>query len=575
MLDIIAAKKETIKSFFEYSRQNPFLIPEYQRPYEWETPEVVELFNDLRAFNEDEIAALKNDPEQTESRYFLGSIVYFVNDRKQREIVDGQQRIISIFLLFRSICERLKTKPRSEVYKHFLEEIEEIIWQTNKFNGKVDDPKKVLITSEAISDTEHEIFTTILATGEADPLATDFYSRNYLTMRDLIDDLNDEIFTNFVYRLLNCVILLPIEASTFSATLEIFERLNDRGKQLTDADILKSKIYTSINTDNRKRFVTRWKMLDERAQIVGESMHNLFMYYIYYVRAKNKDIRVLEKINLRKYFLDRNSEALRDENLMTHLEKILSILLVMKSRQIIDGASWSRNFEIRKCLDIIWRAPSEWWRYPAIVYYIANSNQENFDHLFLIFLHKLIATLSRRYVIDNSTNSIKKPIVNTNIRAIGSVHPTFNYRQIDEQKLLKNLRVPRNAIIPTLLRMIAYEDMSQLTLLPSVWETDHVYPEAVDKNQSGSTLIDQVMQDKIKEIGNLIPFEKKLKIPASPDYFAKKRAVYKNSKIAMTKKFSDLSKWEPKDISIRTEMLVQTLLNIWQRWDEEYESEGK
>ena len=574
MLDIIAARKETIKSFFEYSRMNPFLIPEYQRPYEWQTTEVTDLFNDLKAFNEDEIASQKKDPDAPENRYFLGSIIYFVNDRNQREIVDGQQRIISIFLLFRSICERLKEKPRSEVYKHFLEEIEEIIWQTNKFNGKVDDPSRILISSEAISDREHKIFTDILATGEADPIAMDFYSRNYLTMKSLLEDLTDDLFTHFVYRLLNCVIILPIEASTFNATLEIFERLNDRGRQLTDADILKAKIYTSIKSESRDRFINRWRLLDDRAQAVGESMHNLFAYYVFYVRARDKDARVLDKINLRKYFLDKNSIALHDENLMTHLEKILSVLLVMKSRQIIDGASWSRNFEIRKSLDIIWRAPSDWWKYPVIVYYVAHSGEDDFDRNFLCFLHKLIANLSRRYVTDNTSNSIKKTVIQLNIRILAGNHPSFARQTIDEQKLMKNLRIPRNAATPTLLRLIAYEDLGQLTLLPSVWETDHIYPEVADKDQT-SGLVEKVMRDKIKELGNLIPFEKKLKIAADDNYFTKKKAMYKNSKISMTKKFSELSNWTTKDISLRTEILVQTLLATWQHWDEDYDSEGK
>lgn len=87
----ISVDKKTIEEFLKDAQKEPFLIPEYQRQYSWEKEHVVTLFEDLTDFTE-----RKMDLKNNES-YFLGTIVYFENNG-QREIIDGQQRIISLLL---------------------------------------------------------------------------------------------------------------------------------------------------------------------------------------------------------------------------------------------------------------------------------------------------------------------------------------------------------------------------------------------------------------------------------------------------------------------------------------------
>ena len=76
----ISIDKKNIKQFFEESRQKPFLIPEYQRPYEWGDDQITTLFDDLKSFAE-------SDVDKT-NEYFLGAIVHFNNAKHQREIID-------------------------------------------------------------------------------------------------------------------------------------------------------------------------------------------------------------------------------------------------------------------------------------------------------------------------------------------------------------------------------------------------------------------------------------------------------------------------------------------------------
>lgn len=79
------------------------MIPVYQRPYTWsEDDELQTLFDDIVEF-------ANNGGTSNESLiYFLGCIVSFTNDAGEQEIIDGQQRSTSLFLLPCAIYEKAR-----------------------------------------------------------------------------------------------------------------------------------------------------------------------------------------------------------------------------------------------------------------------------------------------------------------------------------------------------------------------------------------------------------------------------------------------------------------------------------
>jgi len=72
-----------------------FEIPSYQRPYSWTTEQASELVMDLQ----DYIKGKKGDIE-TLNPYFLGSIVLVKADKSESEVIDGQQRLTTLTILF-------------------------------------------------------------------------------------------------------------------------------------------------------------------------------------------------------------------------------------------------------------------------------------------------------------------------------------------------------------------------------------------------------------------------------------------------------------------------------------------
>ena len=100
----ISVNKQTVIELLKSGKDHRFLIPEYQRPYAWGDDEVITLFDDLWEFSIE-----RTTPEGAKT-YFLGSIVSYENSNGEKEIIDGQQRITSLFLLLRAVYAKLENE---------------------------------------------------------------------------------------------------------------------------------------------------------------------------------------------------------------------------------------------------------------------------------------------------------------------------------------------------------------------------------------------------------------------------------------------------------------------------------
>lgn len=405
MATTISVNKQTIEQFLLNARTKPFLIPEYQRPYSWTSDQIDTLFNDIWEFTCNEGGTDK------EGTYFLGSIVSYENDRGEQEIIDGQQRITSIFLLLRAIYTKLNgVEEKTEEAKNFISKIEPLIWSTNKLTGKVD-YSSILLNSKVISETENETLKNILESGEIDKESEDNYSKNYNQILKLIEEKSVEnalMIYQFIYALLNQVIILPITADSQETALTIFSTLNDRGLPLSDADIFKAKIYNHLKSkEEKEEFIEKWKELEEDTQDISESIQQLFYYYMFYLRALEND-RNSTTPGLRKYYSANKFKKLLEADILDDLRKILNIWKVIDdySKNRIENESWSENKDILKVLDILTSYPNEFWKYPVIVYYLSHKDKKEFEIKFLKFLRKLYVELLKKYIESPTINAV-------------------------------------------------------------------------------------------------------------------------------------------------------------------------
>lgn len=563
----IEVNKQSVEALLGSGKTKPFVIPEYQRPYAWTDEQVETLFEDLWDFT------VTSGGTEREGSYFLGSVVSYENEDGEQEIIDGQQRITSLFLLLRAIYTKLVATPASErtaEANNFIGKIEPAIWRTNKLTGMVD-YKNILLTSRVVNNDGNEILRSILETGHADENAKDNYSKNYCHFQELFDKHstgNPLMVYQFIYALLNQAILLPITADTQDTALTIFSTLNDRGLPLSDADIFKAKIYNQLEPDDKKAFIERWKDLDEQATDANESIQQLFYYNMFYYRALEQDTKTTTP-GVRKYYAANKFERLYNPNLIDTLFIILNLWKVVNKGEEIEDEAWSKNIKIKQTLDTLSSYPNEFWKYPVIIYYVCYRNEGNFEARFALFLNKLLMELMTKYLMIPTINAVKPDILKLNSAIVASDTPTFEFKNTDMDQLEPYIQNPNRNVVRMLLKTLAYEQQDEL--LPAKWQIEHIFPLKWQTNyfpdESEATI-----KEKIEHIGNKLPFEKKLNIVAGNGYFGKKKKEYTASKIAITKALgiSDVTDWNMDSIMKRDIRVSDEIISILNRWNNEY-----
>lgn len=566
MATTISVNKQTIEQFLLNARRKPFVIPEYQRPYSWTNEQIDTLFRDIWEFT------CNDGGTENDGTYFLGSIVSYENEDGEQEIIDGQQRITSLFLLLRAIYTKLTSaEDKSPEAINFISKIEPLIWRTNKLTGKVD-YASILLTSEVISDSENDILKEILKIGDIKENSKDMYSKNYQQLLELLEEKSKEnalMIYQFIYALLNQVIILPITADTQDTALTIFSTLNDRGLPLSDADIFKAKIYNNLNKDKKEKFIEEWKELEEDSLKISESIQQLFYYHMFYLRALEED-RKTTTPGLRKYYSNNKFEKLLKSDVIENLKKILTLWEVISDKIVLEDEKWSQNIEILKILDILSSYPNEFWKYPVIIYYLKYKNNIDFEERFLVFLRKLYIELLKKYIESPTLNAVKSNILKLNVEIINSNKPKFDFKSLDEEEIREKIKTPHNKAIRMILKTLAYELQDEL--LPEKWEIEHILPVKWE-NSYDLRENEEIAREKIEHLGNKTPFEKKLNIIATNNYFAKKKDYYIKSNIQMTKEIGSLKmdRWGLDQIVERDVRMTDKIIEILKSWDRDYE----
>ncbi|WP_311370607.1 DUF262 domain-containing protein [Anaerococcus hydrogenalis] len=568
MSTTIEINKKSVKEFLDAEKKQKFIIPEYQRPYAWSEDEVQTLFDDIVEYTQEKI----------DSPYFLGTIVSYTNDHNEQEIIDGQQRITTLCLLLRALYTKIEKMDDTKERNNFISQIEPALWETDELSGEAN-KNKTLIESRVFESEYNEILNNILSTGLCDKDSKDNYTKNYLLCQNLIDQYaKDEplTFYHLINNILNKAIVLPIKADSQDTALTIFSTLNDRGLPLSDADIFKAKIYNNIkDTEARNAFIQKWQELSAGAEYAEESIQKLFYYYMFYLRAKENDKKTTTP-GLRKYYSSSNFFRLYDLELMDNLEVILNFWSVVNNKEVIEGETWSSNFEILKVLDILTSYPNEFWKYPVINYYLCYKDSVNFEDKFLLFLRKLFVNLCSRYIVTPTINAVKQNILNLNAEIINSDEPKVEFKAVDKNVIREELKNPHRNVVRMLLKLLAYDKDSQNELLPEKWEIEHILPRKWQDSYFPNSSEEEV-NDVIEHLGNKIPFEKRLNIIASNGYFEKKKEMYRKSKIAMIKDFSKTHSkdWKIEQIMERDVRVSDRIIEIFDLWSADINGSNK
>lgn len=500
-----------------------FLIPDYQRPYAWGEDECSTLWDDLFAF-----AFPNDDFEQFDSgsdEYFLGPIVTFKNDEGKLEIIDGQQRLTTIMLLLRAFYDKFANMKDKQSVKTRAA-ISECVWKTDEFDDP--DTDQLKIDSEVASDGDKDEFLRILRTGCAENGWKSAYATNFAFFQKRISQLVSEWPTYTVYfarRILNNVIMLPIEAESQDTALRIFSTLNDRGLPLSDADIFKSQFYKFYSQRGEKdAFIARWKVLEEGANAIfhpmrGTPMDELFTRYMYYRRAK-KGIKDTTTASLRDFFSADAYAILKEEGTLADLEALLAFWQAVDAQQGFSDRVLRRLFVLNY-------APNGMWTYLVSVWFLANRDEDGVldEGAFYDFLN-LITGFIFAYAIERpGVNALRAPVYPEMVSIVKHEPVTFPNHRFDERAISARFHAYEftngRPVTKSILAWWAFSDPAQpLMGIDTSIEIEHIYA------RKRAEVVPLSDRRNLESLGNKALLEKRVNIRAADYKFADKKKFY-------------------------------------------------
>lgn len=280
---------EKEKTFGEFVKKYNFVIPDYQRAYSWGEKQISPFINDILEHCDD-----NNDPTD-DTTYYLGHYILENSiDENIYEIVDGQQRISTVYL-FLLVCGYLKKENYIKDIDFSpvsydsagLEEIETILNNRND----VDNELEKLLKNSKTSSLKRMIE------------AVNLFKEAFSSSKKNTALLNDDNIEKYIEIINNAYCSVAVFKDK-SVASQIFELHNTRGVKLTETEKVKallmkniyihssSKIDSENNIQEIQKYFARIFELEEKANQVwlrGDMpLDTILMYHLRAVEDGNK-----------------------------------------------------------------------------------------------------------------------------------------------------------------------------------------------------------------------------------------------------------------------------------------------
>ncbi len=212
-----------------------YRVPRYQRNYTWGDVEIGLFMDDITTF------ALSND-----EYYLLGEAIAasLPNSDFDYELIDGQQRATTLMVLFAVLHKRLEAVQASA---HQMMETTNALYQSDEglrvsMSGNASESVVAYLNGTPIEDLPKD-------TRSKENLVTAFeVIENKLD--EAIPDADKETLINFSRRIIGKVYLGRLTLESVDQATDFFERVNNRGSQLTNADLLKNRLLQNIASES-------------------------------------------------------------------------------------------------------------------------------------------------------------------------------------------------------------------------------------------------------------------------------------------------------------------------------------
>lgn len=206
-----------------FDGNNHYIIPIYQRNYAWDIEEVVQLINDIK--NHDG------------GNYYLGALTVKKRADNAFEVIDGQQRLTTLFLILSVLNHSFKLNLSFEHRQNSSDELN-IIKQQSELNSESQIAK---------------VYSYLIKN------------------KDSLFDIKDGNADDYWQTIWKNVQIMQVELPDNADLNQYFERMNNRGKQLEQHEVIKAKLMSKLDIDDRAVFSAIWNSCSDMSRYAVSS----------------------------------------------------------------------------------------------------------------------------------------------------------------------------------------------------------------------------------------------------------------------------------------------------------------
>ncbi len=559
MSDILAGPKQ-------------YVIPVFQRYYEWQHDRWQVFWQDLSALV---------DEYDTNLTHFIGPMVIIAEavpyDAPRYLVIDGQQRLMTIFVLLSVIRDRAKALK--------LKNIANAIDLNSLFFFNTDgDRMNKLIPRLRDRDTLSNILNTKHKELDPDSLLTKAY--DYFTHEvgqispiqgDLFADEPEKILDTLYQTITQRLRIVMITLDHDDNPSNIFESLNFKSEKLSDADLIRNYVFMQMKTvEEQEEFNNAvWKSFEELFNFSDKSRQLLTDFYYRYLISRTEYLARKRLYNLFTSYVDK---FLKDDKptkllqLVNELKQFAHYFISIIHK--CDDSDLETAFKRFRELDTDTAIPLIVYLYEK--YEKRNGKSELSKPQFLNMLRIIESFILRRSILRERTRGYGLNFANARPHAsdLNSLMKYFASKGWPTDRHIREAikdfafyhreRKKCSLILKEIERSFGHKERVNLNELT----IEHVMPQNLTSNwrKMLGSHAEELHEKYLHTIGNLTLTGYNLEMGDSP--YEEKRQVYRNSNLQLNSYFKTHEKWTDKEILERTETLTARFIDLWIRPDE-------
>jgi uncharacterized protein with ParB-like and HNH nuclease domain len=537
------AQHTSLRELIE-GREIRYGVPLFQRPYSWGKKQWKTLWDDIENLAKDDAHS---------SSHFLGAIVtmqerYAPEDAARFTLIDGQQRLTTIFIFLALLRDKLNELGEAELATQIHEN-----WLVNRFQ-KGDDHLRL-----ALTQGDQEAFQQLVVErtvsgnskiGQCYEYFEEQLGKSKLQPRDLRNAIASRL------------IVVSITLDESDNPYLVFESLNAKGMPLTQADLVRNHVLMKLPSERREAVYRKhWEWMQNT---LGDEMTEFLRHYLMRGTGFVRQDEVYTTLKAQNNHLD-------SEQMLADIARFAGYY----QRFIKPETEPQEN--LRRALERLKRLKAT-TIYPFLLQcYDDYENRRMTQEELLAVLGTLENYLIRRFVCGYPTNTLNKifPLLHRKVterrgnfvqalreELASQGYPNdreFRQRLIEFPLYRAGNRAERARLI---LERLEEFDSPREHVNFSELSVEHVMPQNLT-DEWREALGDHVGQhaDYVHRLGNLTLTAYNSEL--SNSNYARKRQIYSTSNVKINCYFQNVETWNIQAIEQRSEQLAEDALKVW------------